>query len=136
MHRKKIQIDLDPFHSEQVFMVECLSSIWIFVKRVKSFSMLFCKMCVMKSRPKSYRYEKKITIFFFISYSFLAHLSWKLGEFFVAPCVHCLSVWSVCKLFTFSSFSQEPQTWHKANLGKGISNSFKWRALSFSKGRL
>ena len=46
-----------------------------------------------------------------------------------------------CKFFTFSSFLQNHwgnfnQTWHKTSFGEGDSNFFKWRVLSFFKGRL
>ena len=52
----------------------------------------------------------------------------------------CPSVWLyVCKLFTFSSSSQEPQgqfkqTWHKASLGGGDSSLFKWGTHLFPRG--
>ena len=78
------------------------------------------------------------------SWLLLAHLSWKLKWAFLITCrpsAVCLSVCpSVCKLFTFSSSSQEPlgqfqPNLHKASLGKGDSSLFKWRAPPFSKGR-
>ena len=85
----------------------------------------------------------------FCLHQFWAHRAESSRKFFWLPVVCHPSIhlfillsvhMSVCKLFTFSSSSQEPigqfnQTWHKAFVGKGDSSLFKCRATPFSRGR-
>ena len=78
---------------------------------------------------------------------FVAHLSWKLKwAFLIAfrPSSVCLSVclsvrlsvnFSYFRLLLKNHWANFNQTWHKASLGDGDSNLFKWRATPFSKGR-
>ena len=68
--------------------------------------------------------------------NFLAHMSWKLKWAFLitfCPLSVCLSVClsvhpSVCKLFTFSSSSQEPLSQFQPNLAQNI---LGWRGFKF-----
>ena len=65
------------------------------------------------------------------AFPFLAHLSWKLKWAFLITFVHCPSV---CKIFTFSSSSQEPLVQFQPNLAQSI---LGWRGFKFvqMKGR-
>ena len=80
---------------------------------------------------------------FFVSFSFLAHLSWKLKWAFLITCRLSSVFLSVRLSVNFSHFhlllqnhwANYNQTWHKVSLGCGDSSLFKWRAKPFPKGR-
>ena len=75
-------------------------------------------------------------------FTILAHLSWKLKWAFlithipssICPSVRLSVNFSHFQLLLNNHLANFNQTWHKASLGKGDSQLFKWRATVRSQG--
>ena len=88
--------------------------------------------CHLKLKKKMVLILLSNSIMFILNW-FLANLSWKLKWAFLITLVRRLSVrpsirLSVCKLFTFSSYSSEPRGQFQPNLAQSIP---EWRGFKF-----
>ena len=129
----------------------CLT-IWIFLNKTKSnkqyIYILYLPFHLSLSLPKSFS-PLMIHCHFQNNFGWMMtyfKLTWaeSSSELFWSPVVRRLFVRpSVRQSVNFSHFHlllqnhwvNFNQSWHKASLGKGDLSLFKWRALSFSKGR-